>query len=530
MGMNNEQLYNLSQRIIGNSDGAKYAQAYNLSYADVYDFLSVKQTLKKWQIDLGLPHKEMDIPWDQPVPDDRIMDVLEYCDNDVLSLEALFEARQPDFIARQILADLSGLTVNDTTRMHAGKIIFGNDRNPQESFVYTDLSKLFKGYVFDEFAKVDKSTYRGEVVGEGGYVYAEPGMYENVALLDVASMHPTSIEQLNLFGDEYTKKFCGIKNARLALKHADEAKKKEEAESFEKHIEEVRGVLDGILEKYLDDEGNFGPLSDALKLVINSIYGYTSAKFPNAFRDPRNKDNIVAKRGALFMIDLKHAVQEQGFTVAHIKTDSIKIPNATPEIIEFVKEFGKKYGYEFEHEATYDKFCLVNDAVFIAYVGWNAKNKPSHWKAVGAQFQHPYIFKTLFTHEPISFEDICETKAVQSPSAIYLDFDSNAATPNDRYSGMHFVGKTGRFIPVTSGGGALVRVKDDKPYAVTGTKGYFWLESEMVKILHHNNEVAFFDYDLACGQYLDGTYFERLITEAKNTIEKFGDFSEFVKV
>ncbi|WP_143675482.1 hypothetical protein, partial [Streptomyces sp. JV178] len=78
------------------------------------------------------------------------------------------------------------------------------------------------------------------------------------------------------------------------------------------------------------------PLADAMKLVINSTYGYTAAKFPNPARDPRNKDNIVAKRGALFMVDLLHAVQEQGFTVAHIKTDSIKIPNATPEIIDFV--------------------------------------------------------------------------------------------------------------------------------------------------------------------------------------------------
>jgi hypothetical protein len=100
--------------------------------------------------------------------------------------------------------------------------------------------------------------------------------------------------------------------------------------------------------------------------VINIVYGLTSAKFDNPFRDIRNVDNIVAKRGALFMIDLKHALQDKGVQVVHIKTDSVKIPNATPEIIEFVTEFGAKYGYEFEHEETYDKFCLVNDAVYVA--------------------------------------------------------------------------------------------------------------------------------------------------------------------
>ena len=108
-------------------------------------------------------------------------------------------------------------------------------------------------------------------------------------------------------------------------------------------------------------------LSNALKTVINSVYGLTSAKFDNVFRDKRNIDNIVAKRGALFMVDLKHAVQEKGYTVAHIKTDSIKIPNATQEIIDFVMEFGKKYGYNFEHEATYERMCLINNAVYKSH-------------------------------------------------------------------------------------------------------------------------------------------------------------------
>ena len=64
------------------------------------------------------------------------------------------------------------------------------------------------------------------------------------------------------------------------------------------------------------------------------------------------------------MIDLKEEVEKRGFTVAHIKTDSIKIPNATDEIIQFVMDFGKKYGYTFEHEATYERMCLMNDAVY----------------------------------------------------------------------------------------------------------------------------------------------------------------------
>lgn len=512
MGYTNEKLYELSQRIINDkTKNWKFGAAYNLSYADVFDFSVIKQGLKKWEIELGIPHMEMDIPWDQPVPDEKIDKVVDYCCNDVNALESVFNHLRNDFTARKILADLSGLSVNDTTRQHATKIIFGNERNPQREFVYTELGGKFKGYKFDPYSKEEKSTYRGEVVGEGGYVYAEPGIYEDVVLMDIASMHPTSIEQLNLFGP-YTKKFSELKEARLAIKDGD--------------LKRARSFIPWDITGKEDSKA----LSDALKLVINSVYGYTSATFPNPFKDPRNVDNIVAKRGALFMIDLKHFVQEKGFTVAHIKTDSIKIPNATAEIIEEVQEFGKEYGYTFNVEATYKKFCLVNDAVYIAREG-------DHWTATGAQFKHPYVFKKLFSGEPITFDDLCETKSV-AQGAMYLDFGPEKATPATPYEGMHHVGKTGSFVPVTkkAGGGALVRVKDDKSYAVTGTKGYLWLESEMIKVLG-DRELSRMPIDgiqapQGTGSITDivnMSYFDALAEAAIKAIKEYGSFEEFVK-
>lgn len=498
-----EQLYKRSVKIVDAKDpSAMFGSAYALSYADIYDFSTVKQSLKKWQVDLGILHKEMDIPWDQPVPEERIKDVVEYCVNDVLSTEAVFEARKGDFNARQILAEISSLTVNDTTAKHTAKIIFGNDKQPQQKFVYTDLSKEFPGYTFDLKRKPNKSEYRGEDPSEGGYVYAEPGMYENVAVLDVASMHPTSIEQLNLFG-EYTKNFSALKEARIAIKRKD--------------FDTAREMLGGRLKPFLEDESGAKELSDALKIVINSVYGLTSASFDNPFRDVRNKDNIVAKRGALFMIDLKHLVQEHGFTVAHIKTDSIKIPNATPEIIEEVFRFGEKYGYEFEHESTYEKFCLVNDAVYIAkdWLGLDEDgNKQVKWEAVGAQFQHPYVYKELFTKEEIDWDDLCEAKSVQK-GTMYIDYEHDR--PVALAEGMQFIGRTSRFVPVTenSGGGVLYRNVDGKNYAVAGTKGHLWLEADVAAGLGDKCE-------------LDMSYYDNLVENAVATIEKFGNFEEFV--
>lgn len=345
----------------------------------------------------------------------------------------------------------------------------------------------FPGYEYVD----GKNMYRGDDLGKGGYVYAEPGMYGNVALLDVASMHPNSAINLNAFGD-YTQNFKDILDTRIAIKRGN--------------FEEAKHLFGGRLAPYLNDESSAAALAQALKIAINSVYGLTSANFDNPFRDVRNKNNIVALRGALFMRTLQDEIQKRGFKVAHIKTDSIKIPDATPEIIQFTMDFGKLYGYEFEHEATYDRMCLVNDAVYIA------RYPDGKWTATGTQFQIPYVFKKLFSKEDLVFEDLCETKSVTS--TLYLDMNEDLGEDAHNYI---FVGKIGRFCPIKPGcgGGILYREKDGKYYAATGTKGYRWLESEMVFELNKLDDI-------------DEKHFIEMADTAKDTINKYGDFEWFV--
>jgi hypothetical protein len=529
MGYTNEQLFNLSQKIVTGGANCFFGEAYNVSYTDVYDFSSKKQSLKKWEIELGIHHQELGLPWDQPVPEELWLKVAEYCDNDVIATEAVFDHLEADFIARQILADVAGMTVNDTTNSLTTRIIFGTNRKPQDRFNYrdmgdeTDMRKVKKtngGVLYDDFGdeftvfnkdgkpifpgykfEGGKSTYRGEEVGEGGYVYAEPGMYGNVALLDIASMHPSSIVEEELFGKEYTARFKDILDARLAIKHKD--------------FDKAKTMLNGVLAKYLTDEESASALAGALKIAINSVYGLTSANFENPFRDIRNKDNIVAKRGALFMINLKNVVQGMGYKVAHIKTDSIKIPDATPEIIQFIMDYGRQYGYNFEHEATYDRMCLVNDAVYIAK--YKDGKHAGEWTATGTQFQVPYVFKKLFSREPIIFEDMCETKSVTT--ALYLDMNENL--PEDEHN-YRFVGKVGQFCPIKpgSGGGELLREGKDKEgnikyHSATGAKGFRWLESEVVKELEKIDDI-------------DRAFYDKMVDDAVKAISSYGDFEWFV--
>jgi hypothetical protein len=399
------------------------------------------------------------------------------------------------------------------------------------------IINAFPGYEFVD----GKNMYRGDDLGKGGYVYAEPGMYGNIALLDVVSMHPNSTINMNAFG-EYTIHYKDILDARIAIKRGD--------------LEGAKKLFQGRLAPYLDDKDSAAALAQALKIAINSVYGLTSANFDNPFRDIRNKNNIVALRGALFMRTLQDEIKLRGFKVAHIKTDSIKIPDATPEIIQFCMEFGKDYGYEFEHEATYDRMCLVNDAVYIAkysspedcmeqygYIPGDNKKKGGKWTATGTQFQIPYVFKKLFSREDIVFDDLCETKSVTS--SLYLDMNEEIYTDvadalekelakavkigesediinglKDEISKYHnykFIGKVGRFCPIKPGrgGGLLCREKDGKYNSATGAKGYRWLESEMVEKLEKFKDI-------------DEGHFISMVDTAIDTIKKYGDYEWFV--
>ena len=314
-------------------------------------------------------------------------------------------------------------------------------------------------------------------------------------------MHPHSGMAECIFGPRFTRRFAELIEGRIAIKRKD--------------WDELNDILDGKLTKYIamidSGEINSKDLSNALKTVINSVYGLTSANFDNPFRDSRNKDNIIAKRGALFMVDLAEEVRKRGYTVAHIKTDSIKIPDIDQDIVDFVMEFGARYGYEFEWEATYDKMCLVNDAVYIARYR-EKDGSAGEWTATGAEFAEPFIFKSLFSKEELTLYDYAQTKSVKS--ALYLDMNEDMPDGEHNYV---FVGKVGSFLPILpgKGGGVLLRDQNGKMYSAEGAKGYRWLETNVVKNLNMEKDI-------------DISYYAVMADKAVAHIEEFGEFSWLV--
>lgn len=359
--------------------------------------------------------------------------------------------------------------------------------------------------------------YKDVDLSVGGYVHANPGMYlsqgdrKAAITLDVASMHPNDCIQLNYLGD-CTQRYSDLLAARLAIKHKD--------------FDAARQMFDGKLAKYLDDTSKAKDLSTALKTAANSAYGLTYASFPNKLRDSRNVNNIIALRGSLIMCSLREKVEEMGYTVIHIKTDSIKIANPDDAIINYILEYGKSYGLTFEVEHTWKKICLVNDAVFVGQHSEDDPDDPLGWETTGKEFQIPYIRKTLFTKEPIEFEDMCTTFNV-SKGTLHLVFEAEDGSESDKPVGGGldldcsqerdiFVGRVGQFVPMKKFGAKLYRVSEEgKRFAAAGTTGYLWLDAESVR-----------GTDLE--QYIDMDYFRSIVDEAVAHINQFGDFEEFI--
>ena len=172
----------VSLAIIGGSDNGYFSEAWDYSKTDIYDFSSEKKSLKKFEIQMQLEldgkietarrltrkgvsieeaaeavkmnpkelkeylegtrkspsHREMGVDWTEDIPENKWDELVRYCTNDVLSTEALFltKARQADWKAREILADISEMNENSTTNSLTTRIIFEGNKNPQSQFNY----------------------------------------------------------------------------------------------------------------------------------------------------------------------------------------------------------------------------------------------------------------------------------------------------------------------------------------------------------------------------------------------------------
>lgn len=174
------------------------------------------------------------------------------------------------------------------------------------------------------------------IFGFGGLHGAPEGVriFRNVKLLDVASMYPNIIININALGD-YTEKYKEILNRRLAIKHVDKLE------------------------------------SDALKLVLNSVYGNLKNQYSKLYNP--NAAKSVCVYGQIALYDLCKRLSNT-CKIVNINTDGVAFITDSEEYKEVWKEWEKEYKFTLE-EDTFDVLIQKDVNNYIGVKGDKIKCK-----------------------------------------------------------------------------------------------------------------------------------------------------------
>jgi len=146
----------------------------------------------------------------------------------------------------------------------------------------------------------------------GGFVMeSQPGLYENVLVLDFKSLYPSIIRTFKIdplglaVGDYANNKIPGFLDAEF---------------SRDKHI------LPDIVTQLWQDRDNAKkeknqPLSQAIKIIMNSFYGVLGSSGCRFF-NPQLASSIT-KRGHQILQKSKQVIEQQGYPIIYGDTDSV---------------------------------------------------------------------------------------------------------------------------------------------------------------------------------------------------------------
>lgn len=277
--------------------------------------------LKTIEANMGVSIIESDIDFNHPYPltEEEKEIVLQYCRYDVLNTIEVFKMRKSSYfdVKDRLLEDVDGdrekMEKWNTTTISAN-ILMGNSRMirwnrhkvPMELWrnidgipdeVWTMWETATDINASDEVimgkgvsCKIDAFSRPGvpfEVTfGIGGLHGAtkKPTKFSNVLLADVGSMYPSIICKLNAL-DSATEKYNNLRLERLSIKHKDKTR------------------------------------ADALKLVLNSVYGNFKSQFSSLYC-PRASATICIF-GQIALFDLAMKLYKAGYNIVNLNTDGV---------------------------------------------------------------------------------------------------------------------------------------------------------------------------------------------------------------
>lgn len=345
-----QQLKKLNDDIIVKK--IKFYPDRSIKSLDCFQQLSVSFSgLKKVEANMGVNIIESKIPFDidRKLNEEEIEETFEYCEYDVDRTIDIFKMREKSyFTTKSYLAEMLGKpgaykwnTTTISANLVAEKVLpkWATIRVPEDVFnlapeeaqdIWIEYNKDITGNKRKKSVKVQ--AFDNEVVfGFGGLhsVHNRIKRVNNVKLLDVASLYPNIIINLDVLG-QGTKRYALMKAERMVAKHKGEMTK-----------------------------------SDALKLVLNSIYGQLNNKYSVLFNPKASV--TVCIYGQIVLFELAQRLSTIG-EIIQCNTDGVMFTTDD----ERYKDIWHQWEKEFNLELELEEFEKVVQKDVNNYIGLSA--------------------------------------------------------------------------------------------------------------------------------------------------------------
>jgi putative phage DNA polymerase len=364
------RLKQVNDMIIGNRFTTRFRNEF--TSLDVFQQIDVgRPSLKMIEANKGVSIEETTVPFniDRPLTVEELEATVYYCNYDVDQTIDIYKDRIHTYFVPKVTLvkrvikeqkDFSRYLRFNTTTL-VGNLFKQDDYGETElvgSHVYDvvpkEVKKAWLNFKDNLFINTNKNN-EAHIVGEHknisvreldcdiefGYGGLHGVPVENkgniivtndVKLLDVASLYPTIIGNLKLLGI-YTDDYIQMKYDRLKVKHTDK------------------------------------PLSDSLKLILNSTYGVMNSKF-SPINNPVGAYSVCFY-GQSLLYDLSKELYNVGCKLININTDGVAFTTDNEDYKNVWKKIEEKYDITLEE----DKFVKWIQKDVNNYIAVTEKGK-----------------------------------------------------------------------------------------------------------------------------------------------------------
>jgi hypothetical protein len=435
----------LNDRIIG---GEKQRAQDRFRSLDVFQQIDVsKPSLKKIEANMGSMILESSIPFDIPtrLDPEQYKEALAYCSYDVDKTIDIWHMRKNSYFApKQSLVDMVGKGERwNTTTLSANALLSNSsvdkwysirlsgdnwrdlsllDMAPQEVVELWTSGKT-KGKV-----KVEEFGCSIEF-GFGGLhgVNKTTKKVKNMKLLDVASMYPHIILIIKALGDMATEKYRDILQQRIAVKHTDKT------------------------------------LSDALKLILNSVYGNLGSEYSSLY-NPKAQLSVCIY-GQIALYNLCKRLAQAGHEIININTDGVGfVPNGDYQEIwhQWERDFSltlEEDSFDYFHQKDVNNYIGVKgDSIKVKGGDVGRYDGDQYFKNNSARILDIAIVDYLLDGKPVVdtlIENLDNPKLYQFVIQAGRTFQGTFDTQGNKYN------RVNRVFPTKSGDLCLYKKRSD---------------------------------------------------------------------